>query len=651
MFVKLALRNVQRQIQNYLIYFVTVAFSIALMFAVNNFSYSDRIQQLAEISSDMRTMFGMVTVLSCLVTALVLSYAASFMLRLRRREFGMYLTLGMTRRDIQKLFACETGFLSLLAMLAGMGCGLALFQFIVALFASIMEISFAISAYSVDGILLTLAVSIGLFLLSTLVSLRYLKKVTITELLKEAPVRKSEAHLAVWCILSVVASGGLIAGLFTTYKEMVAIFHGQEGFSLFAWLVLDLGMVFLAHFTLARSIPGILLRNRRLKNRGTNTVVLRGLSGKMTINAMLIGALSTLLVFAIVISNVTFGEKIRSQYSLDIDCPYDVMAMFRLSEEQGISMEEGRQIVESYSPIIAQADYRLYSLGETTLCSSIPGYEQMQWKDKFMPLSHFNALLADCDREPLSLEKEYLMVTTVRDIAAVDFSGKSVVLNNEVYSWGGNSVTYPDYTRDWFYFVIPDEAVTDMPVSDVCAAYTLDYNRFDSAALVQELIYFRETPDGLEERSDHRVREYYRLYTNATAGTLIIGTLYVATVFVCMALAILSIKILSTLDEERRRFVMLYCLGADVRTQKTALFRQIGAFFLMPFAFPLLMTVPLGLIFGEIYEIWGFTGLSGRRAMETSLLISLAMACVYVLYFCITYHTACGHVICDGKEQ
>ena len=140
MFAKLALRNVRRQIGSYLIYFVTVALSIALMFAVNNLSYSDRIRSLAEDSSDVRTMFTMVTVLSCLVTSLVLSYATGFMLKLRRKEFGMYLTLGMTRRNIQTLFACETGILSFLAMLAGMGAGLVIFQLLVALFSSLMEL-------------------------------------------------------------------------------------------------------------------------------------------------------------------------------------------------------------------------------------------------------------------------------------------------------------------------------------------------------------------------------------------------------------------------------------------------------------------------------------------------------------------------------
>ena len=54
-----------------------------------------------------------------------------------------------------------------------------------------------------------------------------------------------------------------------------------------------------------------------------------------------------------------------------------------------------------------------------------------------------------------------------------------------------------------------------------------------------------------------------RIYNKANAGTLIIGALYVSTVFVCMALAILSVKTLSSLEDERKHFAILYRLGAD----------------------------------------------------------------------------------------
>lgn len=652
MFAKLAIRNVQRQIRSYLIYFVTVALSIALMFAANNLSYSNRVRELAAISSDMSTMFTMVTVLSCMVTALVLSYATGFMLKLRKKEFGMYLTLGMTRRNIQTLFACETGLISGLALFVGVAAGLVIFQLLSALFAYIMDVPFSVSAYSAQGILLTFAVSIALFLLSTLSSLWYLKKVTISELLKEENAEKSEKHPLLWSLLAAVSLMGLAVCLLITYRSLMAAFHSsEEGVSLLLWLAVDLVMVFLAHFTLSRALAGTLLRINRLKNRGTNTVVLRGLSGKMTVNSLLIGALATLLVFAVGMSNVSLAEKIYSDYSLDWDCPYDVMAMFDLSEEQDISMEEGREIVERYSPITGQIDYQLYSSGETALCSGIQGYELMDWTDKFMPLSQFNRLLTGCGYAPVVLENEYLLITVVQEICDLDFSGRSVTLNGTEYSWAGSSTYYPDLTRELYYFVIPDAALDGMKPTDICAAYTLENSHVDSEALVQELLYTRQTENGPDEQSDHRVREYWRLYGNATAGTLIIGTLYVSTVFVCMALAILSVKTLSTLDDERRRFAVLYRLGADEKTQKAALLRQTGAFFLMPAVLPLLMTVPIGLVFGKVYEVWNFSGLGGHKAMETAVLISLVMAGVYALYFFITYRIACDHVICCGTEK
>ena len=121
------------------------------------------------------------------------------------------------------------------------------------------------------------------FLLSTLVSLRYLKRVTISELLKEEAVQKSEKHPVIWCILSGVTLVSSIFCLMKTYRSLMATFREQESLGLLAWLAIDLGMVFLTHFTLSRTAAGMLLRSRRLKNRGTNTVVLRGLSGKMTV--------------------------------------------------------------------------------------------------------------------------------------------------------------------------------------------------------------------------------------------------------------------------------------------------------------------------------------------------------------------------------
>lgn len=118
-----------------------------------------------------------------------------------------------------------------------------------------------------------------------------------------------------------------------------------------------------------------------------------------------------------------------------------------------------------------------------------------------------------------------------------------------------------------------------------------------------------------------------------------------------MTLAILALKTLSTMEDERRRFQILYCLGADVRIQRKTLLKQTAAFFLMPYVFPVLLTVPFGVIFGKVYEIWGLEGLSGHRAMETAVVIAAVISGIYVLYFFITYRIACRNVLCfTGKK-
>lgn len=301
----------------------------------------------------------------------------------------------MTRRNIQALFVWETGLLSALALLVGMGAGLVIYQLLSALFASIMEFPLTFSDYSIPGILLTVFVSIGLFALSSLASLRYLKKVTVTELLKEEAAEEAERHPVFWCAVSAVLLAGFIGSLVVTYRNLMAAFRGENGVQLLLWLVIDLVMVFLVHFALSRTLAGMLLRNKPLKNKGLNTVVLRSLSGKMTVNGLLMGALATLLVFAVCMCNLALSEKIYAEHAVSKDCPYDVMALLDQTENADASMEQGKRIIERFSPITAEIDYRLYSTGETTLSRHVVGFEEREWTDAFMPLSQFNRLLSD----------------------------------------------------------------------------------------------------------------------------------------------------------------------------------------------------------------------------------------------------------------
>ena len=195
MFFKLAVRNVKRQFTNYLIYFMTVAFTVALLFAVNNVLYSNALLLLLNGESDLRTILTWMVALVGLVVAFVLSYATSFMLKLRRREFGTYLTLGMQRGDILRIFLFKTLLICGAALGSGLVLGLFLYQGLLALVMRMTEAAYAFSGYSLQGLRITMVVVAGIFVMALLVSSGYLRKVSIHDLLHgEKKVEKAVRH-------------------------------------------------------------------------------------------------------------------------------------------------------------------------------------------------------------------------------------------------------------------------------------------------------------------------------------------------------------------------------------------------------------------------------------------------------------------------
>ena len=143
MLSKLAVRNVRRQIGNYVIYFITVSLTVALMFAVNSAIFEEHLVARADDISELRAGLIAITVLVSLIVSFVLGYATSFMLKLRKREFGTYLTLGMTRKNIITVFLLESLILCALSLAAGIVFGVFFFLGIMGIFTKNIEGPFA----------------------------------------------------------------------------------------------------------------------------------------------------------------------------------------------------------------------------------------------------------------------------------------------------------------------------------------------------------------------------------------------------------------------------------------------------------------------------------------------------------------------------
>lgn len=660
MFAKLALRNVRRQVGNYLIYFITVTFTVALMFAIHNVIYSEDLSEFSHGFQDMKRGLIALSVLVSLVVSFVLGYATSFLLRLRKREFGTYLTLGMTRRNIRTLFILEMLLLGAAALVLGIVLGLFLYQGLMMLVMNLLEMELDMAGYSVKAFVLTVVLVAVVFLLASLAAGRYLKRVTIQELIHgDRKVGQGVRHPAPWLAVSAVSFVGIVISFFIFDRQMAPENGNSMGW--FYCMIFFVACLFLFHAGLCRSVVWLLMRSRKFCARGSNTFVLRQLSGQLGANAVIAGILSVLIAFSIIGADAALSYKATLDTSLNRAMPFDVMVTFAPNElEETFSGPEAERefedsvrkmndIIGSYCAVTGEYPYRIYTDGTQDITGPTGiGYEGLP--DYYIPISEYNALLAAAGLSGLSLgENEYFIVQNIAFDTA-QYRDISLVKNGVTATYGGSGRELPLFSDEYFVTIVPDRMVENMPVASYHVGYGLQDEKIDAEGL-QERIQDAKNHQDINDQigvqgSGMRwgVKEFSRQYQNGTVAVLITGALYVSVTFVLLAIAVLALKVLAGLSDDRRRYAILFRIGCGRREQRRALIRQLAVFFFLPSVLPIASTVPIAVIIGRMMENFGYTALLSSSWSITAAVAAL-IAAVYVLYFTATYLIARREVV------
>lgn len=216
---KLALRNVKRQTSSYIIYFITVVFTVALMFSINNilFTFTKKINELfADRSESVTGTIILFVVLITFVVGFIICYATAFLFRKRKKEFGTYLLLGINRSAVLRIFIIENLIIGACSFLLGCILGLGLFQVLNAFVCAIMGNNFGPLSYSFDSIWLTLLQWVIIFAAAIVYSAFILYKAKINDLLKEKTIEiktSKNQRLKKIILLSITLSAMVTAGI------------------------------------------------------------------------------------------------------------------------------------------------------------------------------------------------------------------------------------------------------------------------------------------------------------------------------------------------------------------------------------------------------------------------------------------------------
>ena len=122
---KLSFNNMKKSIKDYAVYFLTLVLGVAIFYMFNSL---DSQQAMLEVSQSQRQiiklmieMLGFISVFVAIVLGLLIVYANNFLINRRKKEFGIYMTLGMGRRQISKIILMETIFVGIISLAIGLG--------------------------------------------------------------------------------------------------------------------------------------------------------------------------------------------------------------------------------------------------------------------------------------------------------------------------------------------------------------------------------------------------------------------------------------------------------------------------------------------------------------------------------------------------
>ena len=643
MVFKIAKRNVRRQIGSYALYFLTIAFTVSMLFAVENMLYSDKLSAITSEYNDISTMVNFSVVLVSIVSAVVLGYTSAFMVRLRSREFGLYLTLGMQRKEVMRLFIVETAIISLLALIVGFLFGIVVFQILMNILMRIMDISFTFSFISIKATLTSLITAVIIFTLSSFFSLRYINKETISSLLSPRKSEKTVRHIRVWVFVLILSGILMVLSFFVTYRAMKMSLMGDgSGVSILMLLVLCFILCFIFHFTLSKTLFSLLCSSKMIMRKGMGSVIVRDLQSKATTNSLLIGTLSILFLLSIIASNISVTEKVINEMDIDKSVPYSVMAYSNIENDAFFS--KVIDLTEKELGIVDTYEYYLFSNGKGDFGRNIKGWEEMEIKDTFMKESDFNHLLEGSGRERVNLgDNGYIVASRYREmIDGVLFP--DVEIEGREYSCISSSYTYPDFHDKYMVFVLPDSAINTMKEERKALVIDALSSSLEPMSFYLSLRNERGEGDRVWSRDEAKYE------ANSSSGVLIIAMLFVSSVSTSLALAILSVKALSSINEDKTRMNILRSLGIDREGRTKVIGIETLVFFLMPLVVPLLSSLPVASICKMVYSSWEMEGMEDA-AYLTALGIGGLIILLSIVYFFVTLRLKTSLLIKRERER
>ncbi|PWX54458.1 ABC transporter [Clostridium perfringens] len=667
MYFKIALNNVRKSFKDYSIYFLTLTLGVCIFYAFNSIGDQKAFLELGKRQAEyinilQRLISGISVFISCVLGGLIL-YANNFLVKKRKKELGIYMTLGMGKNKISKILTYETALVGIISLVVGLGVGVIVSQGISAFAAKLFEVSLSNYKFllSTDAILKTILYFGIIFILVMLFNTFVISKYKLIDMLTAA--KKNEDIKIKNPILTAIIFFISLGLLGVAYKLVIKVGLNPTDRMFLVSIVLGILGTLLLFFSLAGFVLYVLQRNKNVYLKGLNIFVLRQMNSKINTNFLSMTVICLMLFLTISTLATGLSFKNALEKGLENTTPFDASATYYIDEDSKIKTAEEsiRELGFKFNPEDKIVSYNEYKLEKTNLESLLNKnaegknikdiVEAMTYKGtNAISISSYNDIRALSGEKSLSLANNEVLISS--NLGEVENTLKNILKNNEKIEIDGKEYKIANnaligegkvikeafestgMTNNFFTLIVPDNIVSNLkPIANkININFPKNSNEEER---VQKL--FNEYRDGVVDSSKYGFVNGYtraRIYEDNNGMTnivLFIG-IYLGVIFLISSTAVLALQQLSEASDSIDRYKSLRRIGVSQKMINKSIFTQVSIYFGLPLVVALVHSVV------AIKVVNGFLTMFNRPDIGVSSLVTaLIMVIVYGGYFYATY--------------
>ncbi|TBX14114.1 ABC transporter [Clostridium perfringens] len=664
MYFKLAFKNIKKSYKNYVIYFLTLIFGICIFYTFNSIESQSVMMELNEQKQSAFMMaeqlIGYFSVFIAFVLGFLIVYANNYLIKRRKKEFGIYMTLGMENGSLSKMIFLETLFIGAISLGIGVILGIMLSQALSVLTAYMFQVDltkfqFVFSPLGFKRTVLCFSIIYLVVLIFNFISVRKIKLIDLLTASKrnEKPTIK---NLWISVILFLVSVG--ILGI-AYYK----VIHDGIAFASFNALGLPILLGCIGTFILFYSLTGFFLKviqgNKKFYLRDLNMFVMKQISSKINTTFVSLSFICLMLFLAI----CTFSGGLGINRAINADLKdltkFDVTFWSNSGENIENLLKEKNIDISN----IAKEDSNMVMYDSGVKYSNFLSKEGMTAMKNYFPVANDNDILVIGEngynntlkllgKEPVNLkENQYLAVGNIDEMKKwvneslengnidqmkklvnkssengkkINISGKTLEPANKKYE----NINLYNFTMkgDILIFVVKDSLLEGLkPVSS-----RFNMMLKDNSNTKEELENVR---DQLVESQVYSITKK-EIYDNAAGlgATMAYLGIYLGLIFIITSAVVLAIQQLTESTDNVERYRLLKEIGVDQKMINKAIFTQVGVYFMLPLSLAIVHSIVGLKISSTIVGVFG-----NASIMPNIIITAIIFVIIYGGYFLATY--------------